>query len=207
MANAIAPRGLRPVRHLNGSPWNGQTEAFLIDSGNNTAVFVGDIVKQAGSAGVAGQVVNGMDVEGMATVILAAGGTSGADIVGVVVGFLPDPTALGTKHRLASTSRIALVCTDPSVVYEVQEDAVGGNFDADDIGLLVAFTTTAGNSTTGISKMALDSSDLTATSGYPLKLLGLSKRVGNAFGLSTTDAGWFEVMFNTGVRMPNVVGA
>lgn len=207
MANAIAPRGLRPVRHLNGSPWNGQTEMFLIDSGNGTAVFLGDIVKQGGSAGIAGQVVNGMDVEGVATAVLAAGGTSGADILGVVVGFLPDPTDLTKKHRAANTSRVALVCTDPSVVYEVQEDAVGSNFVAADVGLLVAFTTTAGNATTGVSKMALDSSDLTATSGYPLKLLGLSKRVGNAFGLSTTDAGWFEVMFNTGVRMPNVVGA
>lgn len=207
MANAIAPRGFRPVRHLSGAPWNGQVEHFLIDSGDGTAVFVGDIVKQAGSAGVAGQVVNGMNVEGMATAILAAGGTSGADILGVVVGFLPDPTALGTKHRLADTSRIAMVCTDPTVVYEVQEDAVGSNFVAADIGLLVAFTTTAGNATTGISKMALDSSDLTATVGYPLKLLGLSQRVGNAFGLSSTDGGWFEVMFNTGVRMPNVVGA
>jgi hypothetical protein len=55
--------------------------------------------------------------------------------------------------------------------------------------------------------MAVDSSDLTATIGYPLKLLGLSQRVGNAFGLSTTDGAWVEVMFNTGVRMPNVVGA
>ena len=207
MANALAPKGLVPVRHLDGAPWNGQTEAFLIDSGNGTAVFVGDIVKQAGSAGVAGQVVAGMNVEGMATVILAAGGTSGADIVGVVVGFLPDPTDLTKKHRVASTSRVALVCTDPTVVYEAQEDAVGSNFVAADIGQLVAFTTTAGNATTGISKQALDSSDLTGTAGYPLKLLGLSKRVGNAFGLSSTDGGYFDVMFNTGVRMPNVVGA
>lgn len=207
MAQALAPKGFVPVRHLDGSPWNGATEAFLVDSGNGTAVFVGDLVKQAGSAGVAGQVVAGMNVEGMATVVLAAGGTSGADIVGVVVGFLPDPSDLTKKHRVASTSRVALVCTDPTVVYEVQEDAVGSNFVAADVGLLIGFTTTAGNATTGISKQAADSSDLTATIAYPLKFLGLSRRVGNAFGLSSTDGAYIDVMLNTGVRQPNVVGA
>lgn len=206
MANAIAPKGFVPVRHLNGSPWNGQTEAFLIDSGDSTAVFVGDLVKQAGSAGVAGQVVNGMDVEGMPTVILAAGGTSGQDIVGVVVGFLPNFNSPMTKHRLASESRVALVCTDPSVVYEVQEDAVGSNVVAANIGLNASFTTTAGNATTGVSKQALDSSAVATTVTFPLKLLGLSKRVGNAFGLSTTDGAYLDVMINTGIRMPNIVG-
>jgi hypothetical protein len=207
MANVNAPKGFVPVRHLNGSPYNGQFELFYIPASDATAVFVGDIVKQAGSAGTAGTVVAGMDVEGMATVALATAGTTGQDIVGVVRGFLVDPTDLTKKHRAASTDRIALVITDPSVVYEVQEDAVGSNIAAGDIGLNVPYTTTAGSATTGVSKMEIDSSAVATTSTLPFKIIGLTKKVGNAFGTASTDHAKFDVVLNTGIRMPNVAGA
>src|SRR6478609_3058296 len=155
MANINAPKGFVPVRHLSGAPYNGQFELFLIDSGDATAIFVGDLVKVAGSAGVAGQVVAGMDVEGMPTAILASAGTTGQDLLGAVRGFLVDPTDLTKKHRAASTSRVAMVVTDPTVVYEVQEDAVTSNLAAADIGLNVPYSTTAGNATTGVSKMEI----------------------------------------------------
>lgn len=209
MANVNAPKGFVPVRHLDGSAYNGQFELFLIPSSDATAVFVGDIVKQAGSSGAAGTVVNGMDCEGMATVALATAGTTGQDIVGVVRGFLPDPTDLTKKHRAASTNRIALVVTDPSVVFEVQEDADTTPIAAASIGLNVAYTTTAGNATTGVSAMEIDSTSVATTSTLPFKVIGLTKRVGNAFntGGSGTDKAKFDVVLNTGIRMPNVAGA
>jgi len=206
MANVNAPKGFVPVRHLNGSPYNGQFELFLIPSSDATAVFVGDIVKIAGGAGAAGTVVAGMDCEGMGTVALATAGTTGQDIAGVVRGFLPDPTSLQTKHRAASTARVALVVTDPTVIYEVQEDAVGSNIAAADIGLNVPYTTTAGSATTGNSQMEIDSSAVATTNTLPVKILGLSKKVGNAFGTASTDHAKFDVMLNTGARMPNIAG-
>ena len=206
MANINAPKGFVPVRHMNGSPWNGQTKMFLIPSSDGTAVFVGDLVKHAGGAGSAGTVVAGMDCEGMPTCAIASAGTTGQDLLGPVVGFLVDPTALDKKYRVASTARIALVCVDPTVVYEVQEDAVGANIAAADIGLNVPYTTTAGSTTTGVSKMEIDSSAVATTSTLPLKLLGLVKRPDVAFGLASTDHAKFEVMLNTGLYMPNVAG-
>ena len=206
MANVNAPKGFVPVRHLNGSAYNGQFELFLIPSSDGTAVFPGDIVKIAGGAGTAGQVVNGLDVEGMGTVALATAGTTGQDIAGVVRGFLPDFTTLSLKHRAASTARIALVVTDPTVIYEVQEDAVGSNIAAADIGLNVPYTTTAGSAVTGNSQMEIDSSAILGTNTLPVKVLGLSKKVGNAFGLASTDKAKFDVMLNTGARMPNIAG-
>jgi hypothetical protein len=207
MANVNAPKGFVPVRHTDGSPWNGQLESFLVPSTDATAIFVGDLVKIAGSAGAAGTVVSGMNCEGMQTVALATAGTTGQDLVGVVRGFLVDPTALQNKHRAASTARIALVVTDPTVVFEAQEDAVGSNIAAADIGLNVPYTTTAGSSTTGVSAMEIDSSAVATTATLPLKILGLTQKVNNAFGLASTDHAKFDVMLNTGIRLPNTAGA
>lgn len=207
MANIDAPKGFVPVRHLSGAPYNGQFEMFLIDSGDATAVFVGDLVKVAGSAGVAGQVVAGMDVEGMPTAILSATSTTGQDLLGAVRGFLPDPTDLTKKHRAASTSRVAMVVTDPTVVYEVQEDGVTSNLAAADVGLNISFSTTAGNATTGVSKMAIISNAKATTNTLPVRIIGLSKRVGNAFGLASTDKAKFDVILNTFSRAPNIAGS
>ena len=44
MANTDAPFGLRPVRHLNGSSWNGQTIRCFIHASYAYALFVGDPV-------------------------------------------------------------------------------------------------------------------------------------------------------------------
>jgi hypothetical protein len=200
MPNINAPKGFVPVRHLNGSPYNGQFQTFLVDSGDATALFVGDVVKFAGSSGVAGQVVNGMDVEGMATVNKVGTGVinAGTSIVGVVKGFLPDPTNLASKYRAASTSRIALVVTDPTVVYEVQEDAVTTPIAAASVGLNATFNGGTGNTTTGISTATMVSSTVASTSTFPLRILGLVKRPDNAFntGGAGTDQAKFEVIFN-----------
>lgn len=208
MANTSNPRGFEPRRHLNGSPWNGQVTEMLIPASDATAVFVGDLVKIAGSSGAAGTVVNGRDCEGMPTVALATAGTTGQDLAGVVVGFLPSVTSLETKYRAASTDRIALVCTDPTVVYEVQEDAVGSVLANTSVGLNAPYTTTAGSTTTGLSKMALDSSAAATTATLPLKIIGLSKVTGNAWNTAGagSDPARVDVILNTGAYLPNVAG-
>jgi hypothetical protein len=123
---AVAPYGMRPVGTLSGAPWQASVKQYLIPSGNGTAVFVGDMVKTDGGTGAANTIVNGIDCSGMPTAIQGNHATATADVVGVVVGFLPDPANLSTRYRLASTNRIALVCTAPDAIYEMQEDGVGG---------------------------------------------------------------------------------
>ena len=177
MANIDAPFGLRPVGHLNGSAWNGKVNMYLYSAANT--LFMGDPVKLAGSSGAAGTVVNGIDVEGMATIMRAAAGDA---LLGVVVGFLPLQSNLEVLHAQASVNRIALVVDDPSTVFEIQEDSVGNDMDADMVGLCTDMITyAAGNTTTGRSIIELDSSD-TATAAGQFRILGLSKRVGNAIG-------------------------
>lgn len=207
MPNVDAPAGFRPVRRMSGLPLGGFFKAY-IPSSDGTAVFIGDLVKFDGSSGAAGLVVQGEDLEGVPSVVRAAitdfdalGTDNQAAIAGVVVGFKPNPdTSLMYKHRPASTNAIVYICPiDQDVVFEIQEDADTTPLAAADIGLNVAMVQTqAGSAVTGLSGMELDSSSKATTNTLPVKLLGLSKRVGNAFNTagSGSDQAKFEVQFN-----------
>ena len=73
MANVDRPNGLTPVKYLSGAPYTGKVNMYVIDNGNDTATFIGDLVKLAGAGGDATR-VNGIDVESYPTVIQAAAG-------------------------------------------------------------------------------------------------------------------------------------
>jgi hypothetical protein len=208
MANLIAPKGFVPVRHFDGTPYNGATMPFVIPAADGTAVFIGDLVKKTGIGVAAGTTIAGHDLEGMETVALATAGTTGQDLAGPVVAFSVDPTSLTTRHRLASTLRLAHVCVDRSVVFEAQEDAVTTPIAAASIGLNAAYTTTAGNATTGISKQCVQSTSVATTATLPLRVLQLTKKVGNALntGGAAVDPATFDVMLNTTGFAANVAG-
>lgn len=208
MANRDAPFGFRPVRMLDGSPWNGAVTPMVIPSSDATATFIGDVVNFTAAASVAGVKINGLDCEGLPNVIRSGSGTVGQNTAGVVVGFLPDPTNLALRYRAASTNRVALVCLADGVIFECQEDADTTPLAAADANLNISYTTTAGSTTTGVSAMELDSSAKAVTATLPLRLLGLAKRVGNAYntGGSNVDQAVWEVYFNTSQQKPNIVG-
>lgn len=208
MANLDAPKGFIPTRFFSGGSYDGRHQLVLIPASDGTAVYIGDVVKSNNIGAAAGVTVNGINCEGMPTAIRAASGTVGQDLVGVVVGFLPDPTQLGLKYRAASTNRIAMIAPLHDVVYEIQEDADTTPLAAADVGLNISFTTTAGNTATGVSGMELDSSAKAATATLPLRLLGLVQRIDNAYntGGSGVDNAKWEVLFNTYFYAPNIVG-
>lgn len=201
MANTDRPRGLVPVQNSNGSPWNGKTNMYLVP--DTAALYVGDVVKLAGSSGAAGSYVYGQDVEGMPTAARCTDGTGTTDTpIGVVVGFLPLQPVQDVNYKAADgVDRIALVCDDENVIFEVQEDAVTTPLVATSVGLNAMFSTTAGSTLTGVSGMELISTSAAATTTHPLRILGLSKRVDNAFntGGADTDQAKFLVKFNVHV--------
>ncbi len=187
MANADRPFGMIPVGHLDGAPFNGMTRMYLFDDSN--ACYIGDPVKLGGSAGAAGLFVNGVNCEGMPNATVAAATDT---LLGVVVAFLPlqsDPTIV---HKQATTTdRIGLVVDAPDVIFEVQEDSVGNDVAVTQVGNNFDIAYTAGNTTTGVSAMELDSSDNTGTSTATLRLLRLVSRADNALG---TNAKWHVVI-------------
>lgn len=203
MPNIIAPKGFVPSKTRTGGDWKGLVKTYYIPSSNATATFVGDVVVFNGASGAAGFTLNGIDMEGVPEVVVATSGTVTTGIAGVVVGFLPDQDNLMRKHRFASTYRAVMVCPVENVVFAVQEDADTTPVAAASIGLNAAFTLTAGNATTGVSAFALDSSTVATTATLPLRILGLTKRVGNAFntGGSLVDPAVFDVMFTGAHQM------
>jgi hypothetical protein len=148
---------------------SGGLETFFVPATDGTALFIGDPVIKAGSA----------DANGVATVTRS---TASGGISGIVQGFLPDSTGAVPRSRAASTACYVLVCTDPHVEYEVQEDAVGGALAAVDVGLNADFIIAAGNAYTALSGTMLDTSTKATTAGLPLKILGFSQRPDNVIG-------------------------
>ena len=171
MANVSRVFGLRPVKHLDGSPWNGAVNLYYVPATDATAMGTGDLVKFAGSA----------SVDGFPTIAQAAAGDAS---VGVVVGFAVDYSNLNlvSQYRAASTARYALVVDSPQVVFETQEDAVGGAAAVTDVGLNANVIVAAPSSANGLSGMQLDTSTKATTATLQLKIIGFVPRVDNEIG-------------------------
>lgn len=172
MANTNALVGFRPVGSMSGS-WEAHVRHEPVDSSNATAIFPGDVIIREADGNVAPA---------------PAGSTQ---ILGVCVGIVPDKDNLSRKHLPASTAGTVLVCEDPYVILEVQEDAIGGALALTAIGTNADHVAGAGSTVTGISGHTLDSSDIVTTS-QGFRIIGLVNRPDNEVG---TYAKWL-VMIN-----------
>lgn len=170
MANVNRVNGARPVKHLDGSPYNGAVNRYYLPAGDATATFVGDFVKSGGTA----------DADGVPTIAQAA---AGDPIRGVIVAFEPDPDNLGRNYRPASTARYALVADAPDLVFEIQEDAVGGALAITAVGNNADIVVGSGNTTSGASGMQLDTSDI-KTATAQLRILGFVQDPKNEVGVA-----------------------
>lgn len=179
MANVDRPNGLRPVGTLGAANWNGKVGMYVVESANDTAIFVGDLVKLNGTAGAAGETSFGLDVEGMPEIIQSAAGDKS---VGVVVGFLPNQDNLMQKHCPIDTRRVALVADDPNTVFEIQEVSGGTALTAAEVGLNANVIVGSGNTVSGLSGMELDNTQEATTAGFNCQILGLAKYPDNAIG-------------------------
>lgn len=191
MPNVSRISGFRPVKHISGAPYNGQSNMYFVPSTDATALFVGDPVNLAGDASVGG----------VATITKA---TATGQVLGVVVGFVPaklDPvtgamtagsTTLDTpQYRAASTNAYVMVADADDLMYEV-EQATGANasytYLSADVGLNVGFSTVAGNTSTGASSATADMSTKAATATLPFKIVGAVQRVDNETISGTSTA-------------------
>jgi hypothetical protein len=176
LANTNAPFGLRPVRYLDGRPYNGAVDYYFA-TGATGVIRPGDPVVEAGSA-------NTSEFQGYApgtlpTCTIALDG-DGDPITGVCVAVLP-VTRDSLIYRETSTDRIIAVARGPDLVFEVQADAGGTALAATDVGLhaCLKVATTA----TLRSDWTLDTSDTPANDpSNQLKILGFGKGVKNEIG-------------------------
>lgn len=159
--------GLRPVCHINGSPYNGQSQEFYIPETDTDDIGPGDPLTLAGSA----------DANGVPSVSKAA---SGDPILGVMTA-VSRPLRDDPVFREASTARYILAVTDPNILFAIQEDSVGGALAATNVGqnAELAIGTVSGQ---GISQTELDSSTAATTVGHDLKIIRLLNREDNEIG-------------------------
>ena len=189
MGNTTRINGFRPVKHLNGSPYNGQANVYYVASAADE-ILAGDIVKHGSSA----------DAYGNPSADLATTEVP----IGVVVGVMhtkwqpagnmtTGATALDTpasSQIAAGAAGYILVADSPDVVMEVETS--NGTAAVTDVGLNATLANAARTSATATSPATIDVGTISTTSTLNFKLLGFSQKVGNEVGASAKVL----VMFN-----------
>lgn len=189
MANVNRPWGLKPVKSLIAGDFDGRGNVYYIPTSDSTnSYYVGDVVRLLGDGDANG--IPGI-VKFAAGDAAGSAGINGQGPVGVVlaVGTNPNgpwinPTDL-TQVSAPVTKAVAyyaLVSDDPFLIYEVQEGGSGTALAAAAIGNNCNLTITAGQATGFVSSTILDNSSEAATIGLDVRLLGLARTPGNAFG-------------------------
>lgn len=170
MANTDRVTGFKPVRHISGAPWNGQTVKMYKSAGTTVTndMFPGDLVIMSGTG----------DADGVPGCTVATAG-DGNKVCGVVVSIVPLYDHLERIWLDGADAGYVNVCTDPTVVLEAQSDA---SLTYTDIGQNANMVQTqAGSRTTGASGQELDATVAT-TSTHQLKIIGFAQRADNTLG-------------------------
>lgn len=180
MANINAPFGLRPVRYLDGRPYNGAVD-YMFATGATGVIRPGDPVVDAGSANT-GEVVSvaGTFAPGTLPTCTVALDGDGDPIYGVCVAVVAS-TRDSLTYRETSTDRVIAVARGPDLVFEVQADATSTALAATDIGLHACLK--VGTTALYLSDWTLDTSDTPANDpSNQLKLLRFSTKPNREIG-------------------------
>ncbi len=192
MSSSATPYGARPVGTLSASgSFTGKVRHYGIASGYGTAIFYGDFVKLVAAGTVEKDT-----------------GTTSLTPVGIFLGVsYTDPNTSQktfSQYFPASTAADdiqAYVLDDPNVLFEMQAD---GSAAVTNIGNNVAVVQTAGSTSIGTSKNAIDISTAASTTAtLPVRIVDISPKSDNASGDSYTD---LVAKFNAGHIMDNTTG-
>jgi hypothetical protein len=187
MPNITRVNGFKPVRHLNGSPFNGQTTIYEVPVGETIPVFIGDFVQLSTQASTS----NYATVKSVSTAV-TANNVAVVPIVGVVVGIFNNKVDVDGKlttgtvsldapiFRPASTKAFVAVADAPDLIFEAASSAViaPGNINKN-VDVASADQTTSGALLTGSSPMTVAVTAPTASATRPLAIFDFSTRVDN----------------------------
>ena len=189
MATTAAPYGLRPINLIGGQVFAGSTRQLPIASGQTTNIFFGDIVAIDATNGTIVKVTN----------VGSAADQFPAGVVGVFLGCTyTDPTL---KYKLNSqywpsgtvaSDAMAYICDDPDTLFQIQAN---GSVAQTSLGANFPVIQTAGSTTTGDSKIALNYAGGNTTSTIGLRLVDFVNGPFSTVGDAYTDC---IVKFNHG---------
>ena len=190
--NVNRPNGFSASRYLDGSPFNGQTEAYAFSASQANNAYIGDMVQIDDTNRSTALTLNYLP--GVLFIKPVVSALTTGVFRGVIAGFVPEPdfnqtatASLGLKYRVLSTARYAWVVQDPGVIFTAQEDGqsyVSASDNALNRTSDVAYT--AGSATTGVSGAQLDSSDVQEAAARPWRYLRYTQRPDN-FGFVAAD--------------------
>ena len=188
------PYGLRPVKMLDNSPYNGATRLYRIASGQTTNIFYGDAVQ------------------------LLTGGTVSRDTadaamtpIGVFMGctFTDPGTSQPTFKQYWPTGTVAsdafaYVVDDPNVLFKVAVVSSGTTMSSlaiTDIGANLQMVDNTGSTVTGNSKIAANATSAT-TNTFPLRVVDVVTET------KTSATAFPEVLvkWNAGHMLTNTTG-
>jgi hypothetical protein len=175
VSSVASPFGLRPSYHPSGTI---RPTATTIASGYNANIFQYAPVGYVAAGSIA---------------LSPAGGTGITGAVGSFQGVEYTPSVAGSRRvysntwpaNQAATDIVAYITEDPYITYTIQANgsvamsAVGAQFN------WTTNDTSAGNTTTGLSNVALDTGSGAANAG--LRILGLTPAPDNAWGDAFTQ--------------------
>lgn len=169
MSSVNAPFGLRPSYHPSGVI---RPVAATITTGYASNIYLGSPVGYIADGSIA---------------LAAAGGTGVAGACGAFQGVEYQTTAVGPRvvsnmwpASIAAVNIVAYLTVDPAILYEIQangsvaQTAMGAQFDWS------TNDTNAGNTTTGISNVTLNTASGAANAG--LQVMGINKGPDNDWG-------------------------
>jgi hypothetical protein len=191
MANVIGPFGLQHWGTASGMPNFAESHntPYRIASGNATAIFYGDLVNYVVTTGYIQQWAA---ASGSATVVCA----------GVFVGCEYYSTSQ-KKHVWnnywpgsdATGDVSAFVIDDPNALFKIQGDTtLAAAVTQTSLGRIADVVVNAGNTTTGISGMALAAPGTSTTGFLPLKVVNLITTPPGANGTDLTTVGNYVIV-------------
>jgi hypothetical protein len=180
MATTASPYGLRPINRVDGMPYAGATETFLIDpAGEATNIFYGQVVIIGADGYLAISTADGSDIT---TNNL---GGNGVGAVGVFVGceyVNAQGQVIYAQYYPSGTTGVvtAKVITDSNVAFQAQLDGSGAQTVLGTNTFFAAVqSTSTGSTQTGNSTSALDATVQTTAAAF--RIVGFVSSAGDAF--------------------------
>ena len=173
MASTAAPYGFKPVKRVDGMPYAGATEEFLIDpAGEGTNIFNGSIV----AVGADGYIALVTDIGSDSDPMVAYGVFVGCEYTNA-----QGQRIWSQYYPSGTTGDVrAKVVTDPNVIFQAQLDGSGAQTVLGTNTFFAAVqSTSTGSTQTGNSTSALDATVQTTAAAF--RIVGFASTPGDSY--------------------------
>jgi len=179
--------GFRPIRSMDGTPYNGQTQRCYIPATYAAALFIGDPITFTTTTA-------DKDPTALTPSITIATAGAGNIIRGIITSFEPTADNLTLQYSPASTAGYANVCiATPDMVFQIRDDGSGTpskNWVSSNVDAAVGG---GGSTITGLSSWILNPASTPAnTQNMQLQIVQLSDIADNELG----DYAVWDVIIN-----------